>query len=1722
MNFMNQQKKSCNGSNIFCREEWNTLNYNSLYYNGDIEGHFSDFYKNEKFSNNYKLYQEEHISSILWLCTEITQRPSHRITFIKSVYPKISLGSPPYVFGFLYSYLPGNHTIFDVDCGGLPVSENVEVCLAFGYYPTCIPDDGLLQNYEFDSIYADGRLQNAGIGNVIVVPVISFAVPYRPIEIQMTNFKFMNITQHWTWGLFYLYSIGLEKGEISNFIFHNCTCDLFLMEILTIKDLKIHNLTFEDSLNHKAELAKITANGNIIMEDVTLRNFSNIGAYNAPLFSLSFPNTSSIILKDLSFQNLELAAVPLFYITAPPVMMTVKNFMFKDCSTSEGQSLLNFLYINSISISNVTLENVNPINSFGSAEKVIRIGSLNYEEMQIAEISDISIMNSSMSFFGIGSLTTFSNSDRYITFNNIKYSGCTFPSPRTLVSTDRFVGSLNLHIQFSQLTFENVKFATSGVLIELKHQLPTVVNFSYCSISGANSGSIEAEGRKISNDLDTKFKFMNSTFSNVTLSSTPFISTSQNLVYEIQNSSFTEFTLMGLIAGIFRASDRSVITIEDSVFQNNSAVLATIFKAETEASIICTNCTISNNFGITNGVFEIESGAVLKILQSAIYENYAIQYPVGAFLSAFTPSIISNTQIYSNSAVFETDLAVELSPSCIRLCFLNDLIKSYLANFEFATITQTDTLIQVLLAEVHIINNTKIYNSTSAVYSFSSVLIMEDSFLFGIDFTNSPINLVSTVATLNNLTIADCTKLPSQDEHAFIQVTSGTLISSGLKVSSTNFRVSQLSFSSCMMNNTQFTDVINDNGLIGCLKCQDFELDTLLLENSYSTSFPLLILQETLNVELKNIKLSGYQYRLAQFSSSSVILIQNLEVSGGKQALEFTNSNLLKMKNCSFSNNEETGTSRSGAIQILNSKINIEDTVFRNNSADSGGAITFECTSMANCELNIENSKFLENSARASGGAIYYNYNYPRIKNTAFSNNSANYGPNFASYPAKIGLANSSQGNDIILNNVGSGITIDQTLELAIFDIDNQIMNLDNSSQIIILPKNSSEANTKGFNILSVDQGIAQFDNFAAIIRDNKRSSNFTLSSKSINTAKAQEVLGSLFSQKDLQINFRDCQPGERIVGDECYVCATGTYSLEWNATKCVDCGLDADCLGGNQVSVKSGHWRRSKNSTKIVECIVKEACQGGFVDVTKDNQTSNSKNIHPVNCAEGYSGNLCSQCVVTQDAKYERINDYECQKCPEQIWNAIQVVFTLLLVLLFYITLVVINVRKTDESELSVLLRILTNYLQIITVSASMTNDYPAGLIALTVPIKLFGGSTDALLSFDCFIEDSEANSMFNSNSIFKLFLMTFLPIILFFIIAVMWVIIKWVKPAWCTNIKRALVISFITVVFVLHPKLTEKSISLFKCIEIDEGYKVARIDTNLECFSPTHLKWCIIVGAPIILVWVIACPLIAYIVIFRERKKTNSKIMEYFLIIYQGLKPEVMYWEFVNTMKKVVISLFLLFELKVAINLSLIVLLLTARFQIKIKPYKNLENNKIEFLSTMGGATLIIGALVYSRYEQHDALNVIVFVAILMINCKFIIEWLILLMQLYQEKNKFAHTIVVFFSKIMCKRAKIKQQCEDGSNQIYKKTEKEKQEKDEKSTCVKKKLYKKSKSIKKRKKANKMGTKRRIQNTTNTNLRDFEIDEQGTNSLLCFHRLLIESQQSPKTIEWQVKVQI
>lgn len=74
--------------------------------------------------------------------------------------------------------------------------------------------------------------------------------------------------------------------------------------------------------------------------------------------------------------------------------------------------------------------------------------------------------------------------------------------------------------------------------------------------------------------------------------------------------------------------------------------------------------------------------------------------------------------------------------------------------------------------------------------------------------------------------------------------------------------------------------------------------------------------------------------------------------------------------------------------------------------------------------------------------------------------------------------------------------------------------------------------------------------------------------------------------------------------------------------------------------------------------------------------------------------------------------------------------------------------------------------------------------------------------------------------------------------------------------------------------------------------------------------MAWVVFIGMPMLLVWVIGMPLLALVIIIRNRKNLEDwKIKKYFLVLYQGLRKETFYWEFVNTFRKFIILLFNVF---------------------------------------------------------------------------------------------------------------------------------------------------------------------------------------------------------------------
>ena len=159
----------------------------------------------------------------------------------------------------------------------------------------------------------------------------------------------------------------------------------------------------------------------------------------------------------------------------------------------------------------------------------------------------------------------------------------------------------------------------------------------------------------------------------------------------------------------------------------------------------------------------------------------------------------------------------------------------------------------------------------------------------------------------------------------------------------------------------------------------------------------------------------------------------------------------------------------------------------------------------------------------------------------------------------------------------------------------------------------------------------------------------------------------------------------------------------------------------------------------------------------------------------------------------------------------------------------------------------------------------------------------------------------------------------------------------------------------------------------------------------STEHVSWCFVIGVPIIVIWVIACPAIALILLYRNIKKgPNKNVNQYLLILYQGLKPHRFYWEFVNTLRKVLLVIIILFPNSIRVLFSAAVILVTARIQITIKPYKDPDNNKIELLAMVAGLVTLLSAFIFSEEESISFLQIFFIIVVFIFNSIFIIEWI------------------------------------------------------------------------------------------------------------------------------------
>ena len=236
------------------------------------------------------------------------------------------------------------------------------------------------------------------------------------------------------------------------------------------------------------------------------------------------------------------------------------------------------------------------------------------------------------------------------------------------------------------------------------------------------------------------------------------------------------------------------------------------------------------------------------------------------------------------------------------------------------------------------------------------------------------------------------------------------------------------------------------------------------------------------------------------------------------------------------------------------------------------------------------------------------------------------------------------------------------------------------------------------------------------------------------------------------------------------------------------------------------------------------------------------------------------------------------------------------------YLTyLIAINLKKTSDSQMATLMRIMTNYFQVVSTVLSFNANFPSTINDILTPANMIGSSSESFVSVDCFIQHSEMKAFAPNGVIFKIFLIALLPLILIVLYCIIWTMMHLVFKKHFQDIKRYIVVSMIVILFLLHPALTRSGLSIFQCVEVGDNDFRVRVDINMKCYSAEHIKWCGLLGTTMLLIWGIGIPVSALITMIKLRKTLDTwDVQKYLLMLYQGLKLDRYYWELINTVRK------------------------------------------------------------------------------------------------------------------------------------------------------------------------------------------------------------------------------
>ena len=214
-------------------------------------------------------------------------------------------------------------------------------------------------------------------------------------------------------------------------------------------------------------------------------------------------------------------------------------------------------------------------------------------------------------------------------------------------------------------------------------------------------------------------------------------------------------------------------------------------------------------------------------------------------------------------------------------------------------------------------------------------------------------------------------------------------------------------------------------------------------------------------------------------------------------------------------------------------------------------------------------------------------------------------------------------------------------------------------------------------------------------------------------------------------------------------------------------------------------------------------------------------------------------------------------------------------------------------------------SYIQVI----SLLANFPIAWPDIFVSIFKIGGAVAVLgqhlVNLKCmYPKNSEADVFYTTRIIWAI-----LPVALPLICTLVWLIIHKLKGV--INVQAKIKASITALLYLIWPGLCSETFAMFSCRDVC-GKTLLRVDLEEECGEGRHFIYSRYLGIPMLIVYVIGLPLIAFIMVILVRRRAarlGAKVETRkghitFGLFYSAYDPKIWWWEITVTIRKIFVA--------------------------------------------------------------------------------------------------------------------------------------------------------------------------------------------------------------------------